>query len=64
MPRLVQTVLFFALLGAGLFVMAPYSTDSELFGVLLSWSIVSATVVYVLPWVYFDLRTVRGRKKS
>lgn len=59
MPRITQLLLFFALLGAGLVVGAPYSTGSKLFGVLLSWSVVSVMIVYVLPWAYF--RVARHR---
>lgn len=56
MPRVVQALVFFALLGAGFLLTAPHSGGAELLGVLLSGSIIAATVSYVLPWV-FELDT-------
>ena len=64
MPRVTQLLLFFAILSVGLVVGAPYSTGSKLFSVLLSWSVVSVMIAYVLPWVYFRItvpRTDRDR---
>jgi ABC-type uncharacterized transport system YnjBCD permease subunit len=61
MPRVMQLLLFFALLGVGLVVGVPYSTESKLFSVLLSWSVISVMIVYVLPWVYFRLSQPRTR---
>ena len=55
MVRITQAVVFFALLGAGVLVWAPYSDGPKLFGVILAGSLVAAMLVYVLPWVYFDL---------
>lgn len=57
MPRVFQAVGFFALLGAWVLVVGPSADQAELFGALLTGSMVSALVAYVLPWVYFGLET-------
>ena len=57
MPRLVQALAFFALLGVGYIVIGPFSTASAVLSFLLAWSIIVATITYVIPWLYFRLST-------
>lgn len=57
MPRIVQTVAFFVLIGAGYVALGPFSNYGALLGFLLSWSIIAATITYVIPWLFFRLNT-------
>lgn len=53
MIRLLQAVLFVALL-AGVFALAaPVRGDAELLGAVLLGTLTGGTVAYLLPWVYF-----------
>lgn len=52
MPRVLQAAAFFALLGVALTLLVPPSGGAERLSVLLAGSVVSATLAYVLPWVY------------
>lgn len=55
MPRIVQAVTFFVLIGAGYFVLGPFSSHGTLLAFLLSGSIIVATITHVLPWLFFRL---------
>lgn len=57
MPRLVQAVAFYALLGVGYVGLGPFSSGGALLSFLLSGSLVVATLTHVVPWVYFRLPT-------
>lgn len=55
-----QAAAFFGLLAAGYLVVAPLGGGAELLAVLLTGSVVAATLVYVLPWVFaLDTEPVR-----
>lgn len=57
MPRVVQAVAFFVLLGAGYVVVGPFTNWGAVLAFLLVGSIIVATVTHVIPWVYFRLHT-------
>ena len=57
MPRLVQAVAFFLLLGTGYVVVGPFSDAGSKLSFLLAGSIIVATVTHVIPWLYFRLHT-------
>lgn len=52
MPRVVQTVAFFALLGTVLLLSGPHSGGAERLSILVAGAVVSAMITHVLPWVY------------
>ena len=62
--RVVQAVAFFVLLGAVLLVSGPHSGGAEWLSVLLVGSIISATLTYVLPWVYALATRPAGARKE
>lgn len=61
MPRIAQAVAFFALLGAGYAVLAPFESGGERLAFLLTGVIVVATITHVLPWAFqLDTEPVRA----